>query len=564
MILALLGTGLLGAALSEVLVVHHGCTPDDRADGPHAPKGTGFLGSEGLKFVRVERTRLVLGQGADGALRLTGPLTLGAVVQLTKRPPSKVSVISKWRTTRGGRSYELGVTAARRLFFTISASGSWPERARELLSTRPLKVGVPYAVAAVFAPGKRMALFINGVPSGEVTDRVPAAIFDSPTPVLLGSRAGSEAACALDGILGGVWVWRAALDDEAIGDWAESEGLTAKPEPPLSNVEPPYDLDAAKAAARAWYRRLQAPGRPFGAYRLTASKPPDLYASADIAWIRWMMNDLELSEEERRQWIAFIQAQQRPDGSYRHITGHCATHAFCHATGALNMLGGAHKHPPKLLNAYRDIARIPAWLDGIDWVRQWSASHDIWGAGLPLACTPSTPAAWRDALFGWLNAQVDPETGFWRTGVKARSRLEYLGGAFHIWPVYAAAGRPLPHPKRVINSVLKLQRPDGSFDGGFGYGTMDGVWVLAYLTERHEHRRGDVVAALKRNLRGLMRLYSEARGRFFTDAHRTESRIASLAILQGALPKLLRSSRPWRNPWHRRELFVIRVEEAED
>jgi hypothetical protein len=138
--------------------------------------------------------------------------------------------------------------------------------------------------------------------------------------------------------------------------------------------------------------------------------------------------------------------------------------------------------------------------------------------------------------------------------------MEYLGGAFHIWPLYAALERPLPYPERVIDSVLRLQEANGAFGGGFDYGNMDGVWVLQYLAQRRPYRREDVLAALERNAHGLMRLYNDEPSRFLGSAHSTESRIATLAILQAALPELFTAERPWRNPWHRRELFVIRCE----
>jgi len=38
------------------------------------------------------------------------------------------------------------------------------------------------------------------------------------------------------------------------------------------------------------------------------------------------------------------------------------------------------------------------------------------------------------------------------------------------------------------------------------------------------------------------------------------SRIATLAILQGALPEELISREPWRSPWERAELFELRTE----
>ncbi|MBN1442982.1 MAG: LamG domain-containing protein [Planctomycetes bacterium] len=527
----------------------------------HAPRIVPFRDGRALRFERARASRIDLGQGEGGRFRLASAFTLGALIQLEARPEAKTAIISKWRLAAGGRSYELGVTPSSRLFFTVSASGSWPERARELLSTRALKAGVPYAVAAVYEPGRRMALHVNGIASGELTDGVPERAFDSQAPLIIGSRDGLEKECALDGLIARVTIDARALTEDDVRAEAARLGCDQPPELELPALKPPYDLDAVREKVRAWYGALQAPGEPYGAYRLTPRSPPDLYASADIAWIRWMMDDLDLTAEQRAAWIGFIQDQQESgDGGYRHITGHCRTHAFCHATGALNMLGGAQRHRPELLDAYRAVDGIPAWLDSIDWVKQWGGSHDIWGAGVPLVCTPETPQEWRDALFRWLDAEVDPQTGFWRRGVKARSPLEYLGGAFHIWPLYAALDRPLPHPAKVIDGVLALERPGGSFDGAFNYGNMDGVWVLEHLMHKSPHRRADVRAALERNLRGLMALYNDSPERFLSDAHGTESRIATLAILQSALPDQLRSKTPWRNPWHRRELFAIRVE----
>jgi len=538
--------------------------PGSEPEGPNAPRLEAFRDGHALHFSRAKATRLDLGQGKDGELRITGALTLKAVVQLDAEQKGKVALISKWRLDSKARSYEFGVDSTQSLFFTISPSGNWDQRGRQLLSTRPLRPGVPYAVAAVYEPGRRMALYVNGVASGETTASVPDGIFDSPTPVLIGNRAGGERSCGFDGLIARVEVWDSARDAASILQWSESLGLTEAPEPTFAerypHLDPPYDLDVLREQVRNWYGNLQAPGKPYGAYRLTPERPPDLYASADVAWIRWMMNDLDLTEAQRREWIGFIQDQQEPDGTYRHITGHCKTHAFCHATGALNMLGGKHRHRPRILDPYRNVERMPEWLDGINWVHQWGASHDIWGAGVPLACTPSTPDAWRNALFEWLDAEVDPETGFWRKGVVSPTPMTYVGGAFHIWPIYAAMQRPIPYPERVVDSVLKLRNADGSLDARFGYGGMDCVWALQYVSERMPYRRQEVLSTLAGNIRGMMAMYNEYPHRFLTDAHGTEARIAILAITQAALPRLLVSEEPWRNPWHRPENFVIRFE----
>ncbi len=528
---------------------------------PADPTRARLLDRPAWGFEARTESLIFLGQGAENELQIKGPLTLAAVVQIDRPPVDKAAIISKWQLIKGGRSYELGVGPNRRCYFHVSASGNWDARAAEVVADRPVKTGVAYLLAGVFEPAKRLEVHINGVRANEEPPAraVPTAIYNTVTPVLIGARPGSERSAGLTGRISEVWIFDRALTAEQLVRLTRAARVTSKVEPPPPVPKPPYDLAAIRDEVRGWYRGLQSPGQPYGAYRLSPSVAPDLYASADVAWIRWMMNDLTaLSDAHRGQWIGFIQAQQRPDGTYRHRTNHIAAHAFCHATGALNMLGGAHRVRPAFLDPYRDIAQIDRWLNGIDWQRPWGASHDIWGAGVPLACTPDTPRAWRDAVFAWLDGQVDPNTGMWRRGVRYDNPLEPLGGAFHIWPLYAALGRDLPHPERVMDTVLSIQQPNGSFDGGFGYGNMDGVWVLAYLMERTSHRRDEVPDALRRNLSGLMRAYGRQRGRWLSDAHGTESRIATLAILSTVLPDQFRGGR-WRNPWHRRELFVIEV-----
>ena len=67
-------------------------------------------------------------------------------------------------------------------YLSVSASGNYDDRAKELFSDRPLRVGTPYALAAVYEPGKRMALYINGFAAGELTRDVPERVHKSPAP----------------------------------------------------------------------------------------------------------------------------------------------------------------------------------------------------------------------------------------------------------------------------------------------------------------------------------------------------------------------------------------------
>jgi hypothetical protein len=177
---------------------------------------------------------------------------------------------------------------------------------------------------------------------------------------------------------------------------------------------------------------------------------------------------------------------------------------------------------------------------------------------MTLLSSYSTPPEWRESLFAWLDREVDPDLGAWRRDHPVRHPVDWIGGGFHIWTLYSSQGRPLPHPDRVIDLALSLQRPDGDFDRKFGCGVLDGVWALAQARRETSYRRADVDVALRRSLRGLMDLVE--RGHFETGSHGMLSRIATLAILQEALPDELTSERPWRSPWNEAALFELRVE----
>jgi len=526
------------------------------------PKGTVYSGQwEDGRFSRTPYTAVDLGQGPQEKLRLTDGFTLLLVAKLACPPPGKTAFLSKWRLTDGGRSYELGATDSSCLFFTVSGSGRWPERAKQLTSNRPLLPGVFYAISAVYDPGKSMALYVNGRPSGRTAHGIPERVYDSETPVFLGTRPGNEKSSAFDGWISEVAVVSRPLREEEIRQWAEERGLATAPEPAFPALAPPYDLEALRQETQSWYGTLHAEDDPYGAYRMRPSSSPGLYASADLAWIRWIMDDLDIEQGQRTSWIQFIQSHQDEEsGIYRHETGHCKAHAFCHATGALNMLGGKHAWEPRFLEPYRREKEIDAWLDKIDWVHAWGASHDIWGAGFPLMASPDTPPSWKKRVFGWLDEEADPTTGFWSKGTPPKSSQEGLGGAFHIWPLYGMEGKPLPHEDEVAESILQLEREDGSFDGGFGYGNMDAVWALEYILEGSQTKRQEIEKALDRNLLGLMELHNNQPCAFFSDAHGTLSRIATVAILQQALPHRFHAATAWRNPWHQKELFVLRWE----
>ncbi len=245
--LSVAGGALAASSPGAGLVAEHTWSPAHAPKGEHAPKLVPFRSGHALRFAPARQTRIDLGQGKDGLLRVKGALTLAAILQLDAVPATKTPFISKWRCTKDGRSYELGVQPDRRVFFTISESGVWDEKARQLRSDHLLEIGVPYSVVGVFEPGKRMAVYVNGVSGDALTDRVPKAIFDSKTPVLLGNRPGEETGCTFDGSLAGVWIHSTAANKETVVNWTKELGLT---EPPESEFDDGRELPPCRAITR--------------------------------------------------------------------------------------------------------------------------------------------------------------------------------------------------------------------------------------------------------------------------------------------------------------------------
>ena len=242
-------------------VASHTWSPATAPKGEHAPKLVAFRGGHALRCLPARQTRVELGQGKDGCLRLKGELTLAAVVQLSDVPRTKTPFISKWHAVKGGRSYELGVQPDRSVFFAISESGVYDKKARELFTALRLKVGVPYSVVGVLRPGREMVVYINGVQSGRLRSRIPKAVFDSTTPVLIGNRPGAERQCAFDGLIAGAWIYANALRKETIVASAKDQGLT---EPPESEFDDGRELPPCRVITRgpkfhwfAYYDKLE-------------------------------------------------------------------------------------------------------------------------------------------------------------------------------------------------------------------------------------------------------------------------------------------------------------------
>lgn len=160
-----------------------------------------------------------------------------------------------------------------------------------------------------------------------------------------------------------------------------------------------------------------------------------------------------LTPDQRQQWIAYINSFVQEDGVYRGGR-HSKQHRNGMVIGALGPLGGEEKYPVKFYEEFNTIEKVPPWLENTDWSRQWGASHLFWGGMHCYSMSRHCTDAWQKAVFDWLDANLDPETGWRRKGVKHYDRNQSLGGGAHIWPMYQQHARAFPYPRKVIDSIF--------------------------------------------------------------------------------------------------------------
>ena len=197
--------------------------------GDEPPALVDFGGGFGLAFDGALETRYELGAADQAALGFADGFSVAAVVRLQARPAVDAAVISRWRLVDGGRSYELGVDRLQQPYLVVSGSGASDDASRRVVSLHQLRLGETVLLSATFVPGGRMAVYINGTVTRELTGGVPAGVYDSDTPVVLGNRHQDEDAAGLTGILGRVLFFDQGLDDAAMHLLAVGMGLDDPP-----------------------------------------------------------------------------------------------------------------------------------------------------------------------------------------------------------------------------------------------------------------------------------------------------------------------------------------------
>jgi len=258
-----------------------------------------------------------------------------------------------------------------------------------------------------------------------------------------------------------------------------------------------------------------------GLFSTRAGGHTDLYGSADLVYVLWILDELEsrTTAEGRREWVSTLQSFQDPEtGLFR--PGEAAvesiTHATAFATAALKLLGSRPLHPHRWAEQrFASPEAIREWVDSFEWHQIWTGSHEL-GAAAAVIDAPEgirLPAEWADWTLEAFTERVDDDTGLWKNGLLDRvwrgpTTID-LGGAAHFWWIYHHLGRPIPHPEKVIANVLALQRKtglwgtrlfNGAYPQGIDFDALIGLRVawLQLSEEARASRRGQIKEALDR------------------------------------------------------------------
>lgn len=319
----------------------------------------------------------------------------------------------------------------------------------------------------------------------------------------------------------------------------------------VARPEQTVSLTEIRRQLMAYMETARVPGKPLGWYYDAPCKTnaPSLYASCDVAHIRTVMGeDLQetLTPAEREAWIAHINSFAQPDGTYGPARrGHSAHHANGMVIGALGVLGGKQKFPVRLYEAFDTPEKVAPWLETVDWRKQWSGSHLFWGGMHCFSRSRRCTDAWRKAVFDWLDANLDPQTGWWRKGVPHAGPYEPLGGGAHIWPIYQHHHRRFPLPERVIDSILALQKSDGSWLGYGNYMDLDALYGLAYMSSlAPQYRRANLLDAARRHGRGLVTHWPSFLAKK-PDLHVLLGAVGAFGLLQQLLPEIYTDTMKW-------------------
>jgi len=298
-------------------------------------------------------------------------------------------------------------------------------------------------------------------------------------------------------------------------------------------------------------------------------KESSLYGMCDMVFNLVIPNKLEeyLHSQEDislEKWVEQIQSFQDPKTGWFKEPGfnfgfHFKEHSTAFAVSALKLLGNDPKYSFKIRDKLKSKKRVERWLKRVpEWgLLFWPGSHRGGGVASIFATLgkQSYPnEKFFDWYFDWLDKRADPLVGFWRIGwnhkiVKERLTKQELGGSIHYYWIYEFIGHPIPFPKQVIDSTLKLQNEKGLWDNDVSYCIdLDAIFsLLRCLKQTRGYREKDIKIAIKKYLDYTIPSLNDKQFLFnrYGNTHKLTGCLGAIAEIYKYMPELIELSNPW-------------------
>lgn len=254
-------------------------------------------------------------------------------------------------------------------------------------------------------------------------------------------------------------------------------------------------LDIAREILLEYYNPILRRSLPFGDVVFPGCDRSNLMHVTDLVWIKYILDDLDLTEAERNSWAARINRDQEAEtGLFRYPPDerHIDAHATWQCVAALNMLGRQPLHQLRCIKPLLTVNGFRNWCDEYD----PATSHHRFMLAVIAAASKPPNEEWR-AVFGeWYDDHQNPETGF---PCDADSS-GHLSPAFLLTTMRFAFCGSVPRADRIVRTVLGFQSDRGGFTESDvpGYMDMDASFLLHLLSASAEVYKNNIEHALRR------------------------------------------------------------------
>lgn len=207
------------------------------------------------------------------------------------------------------------------------------------------------------------------------------------------------------------------------------------------------------------------------------------------------------------------------------LSSHSATYIQMQATyfaiHALDALGAEAGYPIAFREKLKDAAYTEGWIDGGNWKSPWLHSNNIMFAltflqtsnefSQEVTSSNTKANSAFNHILDYLDKRQDPVSGLWQPD-DGREDRNAVFAAYHFFPYYFFAGRPLQYEERIIDTLLKMIQPDGFF--GYAVGRsgacedLDVIHSLVLLASSNNYRCDDVRETLSKSLDALLSIQS--------------------------------------------------------